>query len=82
MWNMQKEIDFEKYGSNPTFWTNMMYTSNLLDPVHIINHFIYVAKHVFHNVDSWLPFATDLTGWYCAIGRQYQQLQFFKVDPI
>jgi hypothetical protein len=69
MWNMQKQVDFEKFGPDPTFWTNMMHTSNLLDPTHIISHFIYIAKHVFNNVDDWLPFVTDVTGWYCAIGR-------------
>ena len=71
MWNMQKVIDFEKYGPNPIYWTNMMYTSNLLDPKHIVTNYIYIAKHVFDNVDSWLPFISEVKGWYYAIGRQY-----------
>jgi len=71
MWNMQKVIDFEKYGLNPTYWTNMIYTSNLLDPRLIITNYIYIAKHTFDNVDSWLPFTSDVIGWYYAIGRQF-----------
>ena len=57
---MQKVIDFAKYGENPTYWTNMFYTSDLLDPAKIITNYIYIALHVFENVDSWLPFEPSI----------------------
>jgi hypothetical protein len=66
---MQKVIDFNKYGTNPTYWTNMMYLSNLLDPTKILTNYIYIAKHWFDNIDSWLPFTPSVEGWYYAIGR-------------
>ena len=58
-----------------------MYTSNLLDATHIITNYIYIAKHVFHNIDSWLPFKADMKGWYYAIGRQFQRLEVSKIHP-
>jgi hypothetical protein len=66
---MQKTINFEDYGLDPTYWTNMMYSSALLDKKLIITNFIYIAKHIFDNVDSWLPFNSDSKGFFWTIGR-------------
>jgi hypothetical protein len=49
----------------------MMYTSNLIDAKHIITNYIYIARHIYANVDQWLPFIDEVKGWYYAIGRQY-----------
>ena len=59
----------------------MMYTSNLLDPNHIITNYIYIMKHYFDNIDNWLPFHSEVSGWYYAIGRQFQRLEVSKIHP-
>jgi hypothetical protein len=69
MWAMQKVVDFKKYGLDPTYWTNLMYTASLLDVKLITKNYIYIATHVYDNVDSWLPFTQDITGQYSSIGR-------------
>jgi hypothetical protein len=70
---MQKVIDFEKYGENPTYWTNLMYASDSLDEKLITNNYIYIAKHIYDNIDSWLPLAQDITGYFFSVGRQFQR---------
>ena len=47
IWTMQKVIDFEKYGSDPTYFTNMIYTSRLLDPLKIFIEYLYIGKHMY-----------------------------------
>jgi hypothetical protein len=58
-----------------------MYTSNLLDPLHVITHYVYIAKHNYNNVDSWLPFISDIVGHYIGIGRQYQMFELMRFNP-
>ena len=70
LWNMQKVIDFSDYGEDPTYWTNMIYTSNLLKKDQSTTNRIYIQKHTFNNIDSWIPFAKTYTGLFYQIGRQ------------
>ena len=58
LWNMQKVIDFEKYTHDPTYWTNLMYTSNLLNKGWLNTNYVYISKHIYYNLNSWLPFAS------------------------
>jgi hypothetical protein len=69
MWAMQKVIDFEKYGMDPTYWTNLMYSAANLDEKHFTNNHIYIAKHIYDNIDSWLPLAKEITGKFYSVGR-------------
>ena len=38
-------------------------------------------KHYFDNIDNWLPFHSEVSGWYYAIGRQFQRLEVSKIHP-
>jgi hypothetical protein len=73
MWAMYKVIDFDKYGEDPTYWTNTMFSASLLDVKLITDNYIYLAKHVYDNIDSWLPFSSDITGYFYSVGRQFNR---------
>ena len=46
-----------------------MYMSQLLDPDRIITNYIYIAKHIFDNLDDYWPFSYTVHGSFYQIGR-------------
>ena len=58
-----------------------MYSASLLDVKLITDNYIYVAKHAYDNVDSWLPFASDITGLFYSVGRQFQRKEIQEIHP-
>ena len=64
VWIMQKTIDFAAYGPDPTYLTNRLYSSVLLDPSKIWIKYYYIGRHIFSNLDSYWPFVGRKNGYF------------------
>ena len=69
IWNNQKTINFEEYGTDPTYTTNYMYDLYLLDPIKSRLNYVYISKHNFQNLDGYHIFAEYTSGAFYQIER-------------
>ena len=60
VWTQSKKIDSQKYGQNPDYLVNSMISTKLMDPNISYNNYMYIVRHTFDNLDSWLPFSQRL----------------------
>ena len=72
------------YGPDPTYQTNLMYASYLLDQKFTINNLIYISRHVYENVDSYWPFAQTFDGLFYQIENiiKIPGIQYLKPDHL
>ena len=69
-WSLNKVIDFDYYGDDPTYWVNEMLKSNLLHEEYIVTNYLYIANNLYDNQDHWWPFSNRFDG------------NFYKIDKI
>ena len=66
---MNKVINFDSYGPDPTYYVNKLYNSVILDPSRIISNYLLITKNIFSNLDSIWPGAPTMNGFYYSVNR-------------
>jgi len=78
---MEKVIDFDSYGLDPTYWVNEILKSNLLHEDYIVTNYLYIVKNLYDNLDHWWPFTNRFEGSFYKIGKIKERPKYGKLEP-
>ena len=81
VWTIQKIIDYEAYGADPSYYVNHLQRSSLLDPLFIVTQYLYIANNVYDNLDHWWPFSDRFDGNFYQVDKIISRPRVASLEP-